>query len=70
MYILFQLSSIKFEKLNLLYFFNITISNIITKNQFSYVKQYLLEQEEADKLEKVSIQHQNIHLLHSYWYTL
>ena len=36
------------------------ISNIITKNQFSYVKQYLLEQEEADKLEKVSIKHHNI----------
>ena len=59
-----------FWKFNLIYSSNIMITNIFTKNQFSYVKQYLLEQEEADKLEKVSIQHQNIHLLHSYWYTL
>ena len=46
------------------------ISNIITKNQFSYVKQYLLEQEEADKLEKVYIPHHDMYSLFSYSYTL
>ena len=48
---------------NILYFSNIIIPNIITKNQFSYVKQYLLEQEEAEKLEKVSMQHHNVQFI-------
>ena len=56
---LFQLS----KHLNTSHCSNIIITNIFTKNQFSYVKQYLLEQEEADKLEKVYIQHHIFNIL-------